>query len=139
MQSAGDRRTHPAVRTMLAQRLIAIIRTSSPALAITAAAAHQVMLTLPAIVRGNQQTTAHMAEDVADSPLRQSPDWGVPDAPGLGVDVDEERLQQAAARYAAARAVPAVPARRAVRALEGVRGESMSGDSEPFTIREATA
>jgi 2-dehydro-3-deoxyphosphogluconate aldolase/(4S)-4-hydroxy-2-oxoglutarate aldolase len=36
MQSAGDRRTHPAVRTMLAQRLIAIVRTSSPALAITA-------------------------------------------------------------------------------------------------------
>jgi len=36
MPSAGDRRTHPAVRTMLAQRLIAIIRTSSPAPAITA-------------------------------------------------------------------------------------------------------
>jgi hypothetical protein len=41
-----------------------------------------------------------MAEDVADSPLRQSPDWGVPGAPGLGVDVAEERLQEAAAtRY----------------------------------------
>jgi L-alanine-DL-glutamate epimerase-like enolase superfamily enzyme len=26
--------------------------------------------------------------------------WGVPDAPGLGVEVDEERLQEAAARYA---------------------------------------
>jgi len=36
MPSAGDRRTHPAVRTMMTQRLIAIIRTSSPALAITA-------------------------------------------------------------------------------------------------------
>ncbi len=36
MPSAGDRPTHPAVRTMLTQRLIAVIRTSSPALAIAA-------------------------------------------------------------------------------------------------------
>jgi len=36
MRSAGDRHTHPAVQTMLAQRLIAIIRTSSAALAIAA-------------------------------------------------------------------------------------------------------
>ena len=36
MPSTGDRRTHPAVRTMMTQRLIAIIRTSSPALAIAA-------------------------------------------------------------------------------------------------------
>jgi 2-dehydro-3-deoxyphosphogluconate aldolase/(4S)-4-hydroxy-2-oxoglutarate aldolase len=36
MQSAGDRRIHPAVPTMLTQRLIAVIRTSGPELAITA-------------------------------------------------------------------------------------------------------
>src|SRR5262249_7087216 len=36
MRSAGDRRPRPAVRTMLAQRLIAVIRTSGPARAITA-------------------------------------------------------------------------------------------------------
>jgi 2-dehydro-3-deoxyphosphogluconate aldolase / (4S)-4-hydroxy-2-oxoglutarate aldolase len=36
MQSSGDRPTHPVVRTMLTQRLIAVIRTSSPALAIAA-------------------------------------------------------------------------------------------------------
>ena len=36
MQSAGDRRIHPAVRTMMTQRLIAVIRTSGPELAITA-------------------------------------------------------------------------------------------------------
>jgi 2-dehydro-3-deoxyphosphogluconate aldolase/(4S)-4-hydroxy-2-oxoglutarate aldolase len=36
MQSAGDRRIHPAVRTMVTQRLIAVIRTSGPELAITA-------------------------------------------------------------------------------------------------------
>lgn len=34
---------------------------------------------------------------VHDDVTRQSPDGGVPDAPGLGVDVDEERLQEAAA------------------------------------------
>ena len=96
----GSLRSFQFLGTLAGRRGAAVCKHTHGELAIAAAAAHQVMLTLPAIVRGNQQTTAHMADDVADSPLRQGPDWGVPDAPGLGVDVDEERLQEAAARYA---------------------------------------
>ena len=96
----GSLRSFQFLGTLAGRRGAAVCKHTHGELAIAAAAAHQVMLTLPAIVRGNQQTTAHMADDVADSPLRQGPDWGVPDAPGLGVNVDAERLQEAAARYA---------------------------------------
>src|SRR5215469_6445534 len=69
MRSAGDRRTHPAVRTMLAQRLIAIIRTSSPALAITAGralfaaglGAVEVALTTPGALTPTEMVHAHQA------------------------------------------------------------------------------
>src|SRR5215469_7318968 len=69
MRSAGDRRTHPAARTMLAQRLIAIIRTSSPALAITAGralfaaglGAVEVALTTPGALTPTEMVHAHQA------------------------------------------------------------------------------
>lgn len=67
--------------------------------AIAATAAHHVMLTLPKIVRGNQQTSAHMAADLCDIPIESGPDWGLPTAPGLGIEIDQERLADASARY----------------------------------------
>jgi glucarate dehydratase len=70
-------------------------------LAIAATAAHHVMLTLPAIVQGNQQTTAHMVGDVVAEPLpiATGPTWGAPTVPGLGVLVDGAALGAAAQDY----------------------------------------
>jgi glucarate dehydratase len=70
-------------------------------LAISATAAQHVMLTLPAIVEGNQQTTAHMVGDIVAEPLpiAEGPTWGTPTVPGLGVLVDVDALGAAAESY----------------------------------------
>ncbi len=70
-------------------------------LGLAAAASHHVLLTLPAIVDGNQQTATHMVGDILDRPLpiQAAPDWGVPSGPGLGVEVDSDALADAEARY----------------------------------------
>ena len=63
-------------------------------LGIAAAAAHQIMLTLPNAVPGAQQTAAVMADDVLATPLpiASGPRWGIPDGAGLGIEIDEEKL-----------------------------------------------
>jgi L-Ala-D/L-Glu epimerase len=70
-------------------------------LGIAAAAAHHVMLTLPAIVEGNQQTSAHMVGDILTGrlPIMDGPTWGVPSEPGLGVEADDEALSEAFDSY----------------------------------------
>jgi glucarate dehydratase len=70
-------------------------------LGIAATAAQHVMLTLPAIVEGNQQTAAHMVGDVLSErlPIVDGPTWGIPSAPGLGVTVDEGAFDEAAQNY----------------------------------------
>jgi glucarate dehydratase len=72
-------------------------------LGIAAAAAHHVVLTLPNGVDGHQQTAHLMEHDVLQEPLpiAGGPRWGRIDGPGLGVDVDEDAVAEAAARYAA--------------------------------------
>jgi glucarate dehydratase len=61
---------------------------------IAAAAAHQILLTLPNIVEGNQQTAHVMEDDVLKQriPIAAGPEWGVSEAPGLGIEVDHEKL-----------------------------------------------
>lgn len=65
-------------------------------LGIAAAASHQVLLTLPRIVAGHQQTASMMADDILSQPLplAQQPDWGVPPGVGLGIEVDQDQLQR---------------------------------------------
>lgn len=65
-------------------------------LGIAATAAHHVTLTLPSVVQGHQQTSAHMRGDVVKSlPIATGPVWGLPGRPGLGVDIDEYALEAA--------------------------------------------
>jgi L-alanine-DL-glutamate epimerase-like enolase superfamily enzyme len=68
-----------------------VCRHSHGELAIAAAAFHHVCLTLPNLVDGNQQTAQIMREDVVRPalPIATSPDWGVPEGPGISVEVDE--------------------------------------------------
>jgi glucarate dehydratase len=63
-------------------------------LGLAATAMHHLTLTLPNAVDGAQQTAALMADDIlrAPLPIAFGPRWGIPEAPGLGVEVDEDRL-----------------------------------------------
>ena len=72
-------------------------------LGLAAAAAHHVVLTLPNGVEGHQQTAHLMQHDVLAEPIpiANGPRWGRIDGPGLGVDVDEDAVAEAAARYRA--------------------------------------
>jgi hypothetical protein len=53
-----------------------------------------VLLTLPSIVEGNQQTAQMMQDDVltAALPIAGSPKWGIPSGSGLGIEIDEQKV-----------------------------------------------
>ena len=72
-------------------------------LGLAAAAGHHVVLTLPNGVEGHQQTAYLLDHDVLRDPvpIARGPRWGVVDGPGLGVEVDEDAVAEAAARYRA--------------------------------------
>ncbi|HXI41156.1 MAG TPA: mandelate racemase/muconate lactonizing enzyme family protein [Bryobacteraceae bacterium] len=63
---------------------------------IAAAAAHHLILTLPNIVEGNQQTAQMMCDDILKTqlPIARGPEWGVPEGAGLGIEVDEEKVHK---------------------------------------------
>lgn len=61
---------------------------------IAAAAAHHILLTLPNIVDGNQQTAQIMCDDVKQAlPIASGPKWNTPEGPGLSIEVDEEKVR----------------------------------------------
>ncbi len=74
---------------------IAVCKHTHGELGIAAAAGHHIMLTLPNSVDGNQQTASIMGEDIlaAPLPIATGPRWGIPQGPGLGVAVDEDKLR----------------------------------------------
>lgn len=63
---------------------------------IAAAAVHHILLTLPNLTDGNQQTAYLMQDDILDTPLpiTSQPNWGVPEGSGLGIEVDEDKVKQ---------------------------------------------
>ena len=68
---------------------------------LAAAASHHLLLTLPNLVTGHQQTSNIMHSDILREPLpiATGPRWGVPQGQGLGVEVDEDAVAEAVARY----------------------------------------
>ena len=70
-------------------------------LGIAASAAHHLILTLPNATPGAQQTAAILAGDLLAEPLpiAAGPRWGVPERPGLGIEVDEAKLAVCAESY----------------------------------------
>jgi L-Ala-D/L-Glu epimerase len=71
-----------------------ICRHTHGELGITATACQHILLTLPNLVEGNQQTAHLMTDDVIAEtlPIASGPDWGVPAGSGIGVEVDQEKL-----------------------------------------------
>jgi L-alanine-DL-glutamate epimerase-like enolase superfamily enzyme len=71
-----------------------ICRHTHGELGITAAACHHILLTLPNIVDGNQQTAHMMTDDIVVEtiPIANGPDWGVPGGSGIGVELNQDKL-----------------------------------------------
>lgn len=65
-------------------------------LGLAAAAGQHIMLAIPNATLGVQQTAAMMADDILTRPLpvASGARWGLIEEPGLGVEVDEEKLRQ---------------------------------------------
>jgi L-alanine-DL-glutamate epimerase-like enolase superfamily enzyme len=71
-----------------------ICRHTHGELGIFATACHHIVLTLPNIVDGNQQTAHMMTDDIVTEtiPITCRPDWGVPEGHGIGVEIDLDKL-----------------------------------------------
>lgn len=78
-----------------------VVKHTHGELGIAAAACHHLLLTLPNIVTGHQQTAQHMVSDVLRTPLpiKDGPLWGIPQGTGLCIDVDDNAVAAAATRY----------------------------------------
>lgn len=87
--------------TLAATLGIGVCKHTHGELGLAAAAAQQVLLTLPSIVDGNQQTATHVTGDILVEPLpiATGPDWGISETPGLGVEVDPAAVEDAAGRF----------------------------------------
>ena len=61
---------------------------------IAAAAGHHLMLAAPNACDGNQQTAQFMSDDIllAPIPIAEGPTWGRLDGPGLGIEVNEDKV-----------------------------------------------
>lgn len=70
-------------------------------LGLAAAAGHHVVLTLPNGVEGHQQTASLLEYDILTEPIpiASGPRWGPIEGAGLGVDVDEDAVAEAAGRF----------------------------------------
>jgi glucarate dehydratase len=73
-----------------------VVKHTHGELGLTAAAGQHVMLATPNAALGSQQTAQIMEDDILTEPIpiRDSPSWGRIDRPGLGVEVDEDRLMR---------------------------------------------
>jgi L-Ala-D/L-Glu epimerase len=62
---------------------------------LAAAASQHLLLTLPNATVGHQQTAQMMRDDILKEPIpiAAGPTWGKINAPGLGVEVDEDKLR----------------------------------------------
>ena len=64
-------------------------------LGIAAAAGQHVLLAIPNAIAGAQQTASIMVDDILKTPLpiATGPKWGKIEQPGLGIEIDETKLQ----------------------------------------------
>ncbi|HLF22128.1 MAG TPA: mandelate racemase/muconate lactonizing enzyme family protein [Aestuariivirga sp.] len=73
-----------------------VVKHTHGELGLTAAAGQHVMLAAPNAALGSQQTAQIMDDDILTEaiPIAAGPAWGRIDRPGLGVDVDEDKLMR---------------------------------------------
>lgn len=73
-----------------------VVKHTHGELGLAAAACHHVVLSLPNAADGHQQTAQLMSDDILTEaiPITDMPSWGRIDAPGLGVEVDEDKVRR---------------------------------------------
>lgn len=78
-----------------------VVKHTHGELGIAAAAGQHVMLSIPNAWEGVQQTAAMMVDDIltARLPIADGPRWGRSEAPGLGIEVDEDKVRHYHAAY----------------------------------------
>jgi L-alanine-DL-glutamate epimerase-like enolase superfamily enzyme len=71
-----------------------VVKHTHGELGIAAAAAHHVLLTIPNAAQGSQQTAMMMQDDILTErlPIADGPRWGILEKPGLGIEVDEDKV-----------------------------------------------
>lgn len=90
----GSLRRWRTLCEMAALADIAVHKHTHGEFGLAAAACQHVLLTLPNLAPGSQHTAAMMADDVLTEPLpiASGARWGRIEAPGIGVEVDEDKL-----------------------------------------------
>jgi glucarate dehydratase len=70
-------------------------------LGLTAAACHHLVIAVPNAGLGHQQTAQMMGDDILTErlPIADGPRWGRIEKPGIGVEIDEEKLRKYDADY----------------------------------------
>ena len=113
----GSLRRWQTLCFMAAHNDISVHKHTHGEFGLAAAAAQHILLTLPNLVSGSQQTAYMMEDDILTEPLpiASGPKWGRIDAPGLGVEVDHDKLMSYHEAY------------------------RQSGDFKPYGSRFATA
>ncbi len=73
---------------------IGVVKHTHGETGIAAAAMHHMMISIPNAIDGSQQTAQVMEGDLLKGsiPIADGPHWSAIDRPGLGIEVDEERL-----------------------------------------------
>ena len=83
------------------------------------------MLTIPNACMGHQQTAQIMADDILTEwiPIIDKPRWGRIEKPGLGVEVDEDKVAKYHADYRKHGEYPTYPDKLAVRPPAGAKAK----------------
>jgi glucarate dehydratase len=91
----GMRRFHTAMHRAHIQGQV-VCKHCHGELGISAAAGQHMMLACPNAADGNQQLAYRMADDILTEtlPIATGPKWGRIDKPGLGIEVDEDKLMR---------------------------------------------
>ena len=90
----GTMRRFVTLSHLVALEGMHVAKHTSGELGLSAAAGQHAALCAPGLIDGNQQTAADLADDILTEPLpiASGPKWGRIEMPGLGVEVDEDKL-----------------------------------------------
>jgi L-alanine-DL-glutamate epimerase-like enolase superfamily enzyme len=92
----GSLRRFHTLSQMAALHDIKVVKHTHGEFGITAAAGQHMMLCLPNVIDGVQQTAAMMEDDILTEtiPIATGPRWGLIERPGLGIEVAEDKLRK---------------------------------------------